>query len=122
MQPPGEDEALKQTVRDAQTAGGRVDAAAVNGRLRRRRGGCVGAEGGRDREQSRSNSPFSAALQAPALPYTSGAYLGNATATLLLLLLPFGGVEEPAAKVRARATRVQVDCSSVACAISRTRS
>jgi hypothetical protein len=72
----------------------------------RRRG--RGVDGRRDREQSRSNSPSSAALQAPALPYTCGPYLGHATATLLLLLA-VGGVEEPAGQVRARATRVQAD-------------
>ena len=68
---------------------------------------------------SRVNSPSSATLQAPGLPYTCGPYLGFLAATLLLLR---GGRRRRirAARVRAqRWTRVGERCSSVACAISR---
>jgi hypothetical protein len=86
--------------------------------------GHAGHAGGRRREGavrgSRDvNSPASAPLQEPALPYTSGASLAHATATLLLLLSSGAAEWAGFAWARARTTRMQCGCSSVACAISR---
>lgn len=59
-----------------------------SGRLKQQAlaGSGAGGEGGCASGEQGADSPSCAPLQEPALPYTSGPYLGHATATLLLLL------------------------------------
>ena len=110
---------------EAQTPVALLNGLAGAGRMERDDGGKRMASRGMrgvwtDREQ---HSPSCAPLQEPALPYTSGAFLGDATATLLLLLPSVRETSSGrAGPGRGRRGCVgALGCSSVACAISRAR-